>query len=110
MNYMHDTRLEKGVPFDQVYAPIFVVLAGLMVIGFIANMLVKPVADKYFMTDAELAEVRKIGHEKPLQTAAISTEGAAQYGLLVKLAWLAVLIPISYGVWSTVQKAWALFS
>ena len=110
VNYMHDTRLEKGVPFDQVYAPIFVVLAGLMVIGFIANMLVKPVADKYFMTDAELAEVRKIGHEKPLQTATTSTEGAAQYGLLVKLTWLAVLIPISYGVWSTVQKAWALFS
>jgi MFS family permease len=110
VNYMHDTRLEKQVPFDQVYAPIFVVLACLMVVGFIANMLVKPVAEKYFMSDAELAEVQKIGHEKSLQTAAIATESAAQHGLLVKLAWLAVLIPIGYGVWSTLQKAWVLFS
>jgi MFS family permease len=110
VNYMHDTRLEKQVPFDQVYAPIFVVLACLMVVGFIANMLVKPVAEKYFMSDAELAEVQKISHEKSLQTAAIATESTAQHGLLVKLAWLAVLIPIGYGVWSTLQKAWALFS
>ena len=111
VNYMHDTRLEKGVPFDQVYAPIFLVLAGLMVVGFIANMLVKPVADKYFMSDAELAEVRKVGHEKSLNNAsAAATSNDATHPVLVKLAWLAVLIPISYGIWMTVQKAWVLFS
>ena len=110
---MHDTRLEAGIPFDQIYAPIFLILAALMVVGFIANMLVKPVADQYFMSDAELADVQKIGHEKSLQNQAqvsVVTSGEQQHGLLVKLAWLAVLIPISYGVWSTVQKAWALFS
>ena len=112
VNYMHDTRLEKGIPFDQVYAPIFVVLAGLMVVGFFANMLVKPVADKYFMTDAELAEVHRISHEKSLQNEATKVQASEmpQNTLLVKLAWAAVLIPISYGVWMTVQKAWALFS
>jgi len=112
VNYMHDTRLEKGIPFDQVYAPIFVVLAGLMVVGFFANMLVKPVADKYFMTDAELAEVHRISHEKSLQneTSKVQVSETPQNTLLVKLAWAAVLIPISYGVWMTVQKAWALFS
>ncbi len=111
VNYMHDTRLEKGVPFDQVYAPIFVVLAGLMVVGFVANLLVKPVADKYFMSDAELSEVHKQAHEKSIQNgvAAVAT-GDAQHPILVKLAWAAVLIPISYGIWMTVQKAWALFS
>jgi hypothetical protein len=110
---MHDTRIEKGIPFDQVYAPIFVVLAGLMVVGFIANMLVKPVADKYFMTDAELEEVHKISHEKSTQDSsasiAINSE-TQQHPILVKLAWAAVLIPISYGVLMTIQKAWVLFS
>jgi MFS family permease len=112
VNYMHDTRLEKGIPFDQVYAPIFVVLAGLMVVGFVANMLVKPVADKYFMSDAELVEVHRISHEKSLENVsnAVASGSSAQHPLLVKLAWAAVLIPISYGVWMTVQKAWALFS
>ncbi len=110
VNYMHDTRLEKGIPFDQVYAPIFVVLAGLMVVGFIANMLVKPVADKYFMTNAELEEVRKVSHEKSMQNEPSVAQVNNAHPILVKLSWAAVLIPISYGVWSTIQKAWVLFS
>ena len=113
VNYMHDTRLEAGVPFDKIYAPIFMVLAGMLVIGFIANLLVKPVDDKHFMTDAELAEVHKQAHEKSIQNTAASAATAsdsAQHPILVKLAWAAVLIPIGYGIWMTVQKAWALFS
>ncbi|PPD56855.1 MAG: MFS transporter [Methylotenera sp.] len=113
VNYMHDTRLEAGVPFDQIYAPIFMVLACMLVIGFIANLLVRPVADHYFMTDAELQTERQVAHEKSMQNGELkSTAGnnQQQHPLLVKLAWAAVLIPISYGVWSTVQKAWALFS
>jgi MFS family permease len=108
VNYMHDIRLEAGVPFNQIYAPIFLVLAGMLVIGFIANLLVKPVSDQYFMSDLELAEVRKIGHEKILS--AQTQNLAPQNGVLVYLAWAAVLMPISYGVWVTLQKAWALLS
>ena len=112
VNYLHDTRQEAGVPFNQIYAPIFVVLAGMLVIGFIANLLVKPVAAEHFMSDAELEAERKLSHEKSLQNVAASNvnAGDAQNLLFVKLAWLAVLIPISYGIWMTVQKAWALFS
>ncbi len=118
VNYMHDTRLEAGVPFDQIYAPIFVVLAGLLVVGFIANFMVKPVAEKYYMTDAELEAERKLAHEKSIKTndnnSASNLVGdggtqAASNPVVVIIAWAFVLIPISYGVWSTVQKAWVLF-
>jgi MFS family permease len=114
VNYMHDTRLEAKVPFDQIYPPIFVVLAGLLVVGFIANFLVKPVAEKYYMTDAELEAERKLAHEK--FAAANVENGSANVGsqsasnpMLVVFAWALVLIPISYGIWSTIQKAWGLF-
>ena len=111
VNYMHDIRLEAGVPFNQIYAPIFVVLACLLCVGFIANLLVKPVAEHMFMTDEALAEVRKIGHEKIVQNQNGSAQVATQSNpIFVRLAWLAVLIPISYGVLKTVQKAWTLFS
>ena len=112
VNYMHDTRLESGVPFDKIYAPIFVVLAGMLVVGFIANLLVKPVDDKYFMSDAELEQEHRLAHEKSMQNGAntVVTSDVAHHPILVKLAWAAVLIPISYGIWSTVEKAWALFS
>jgi hypothetical protein len=54
-----------------------------------------------------------VAHEKSLQNGVAKTaveNHQQQHPLLVKLAWAAVLIPISYGIWSTVQKAWALFS
>ena len=114
VNYMHDTRLEAKVPFDQIYAPIFVVLAGLLVVGFIANFLVKPVAEKYYMTDAELEAERKLAHEKSEAAnvgggSASNTSQSASHPMLVVLVWALVLIPISYGIWSTIQKAWGLF-
>ncbi len=34
------------------------ILAGLLVIGFVANLMVRPVAERYFMTAAQLAEMR----------------------------------------------------
>lgn len=111
VNYMHDVRLEAGVPFADVYTPVFYVLAGMLVIGFIANLLVKPVADKFIMTQAELAHEKKVAHEKSVAEFAKTTSSQAQ-GLqfITILAWLIVLIPISYGVWSTIQKAAVLFS
>ncbi|WP_081620836.1 OFA family MFS transporter [Methylophilus methylotrophus] len=110
VNYLHDVRLEAKVPYADIYAPIFMTLAGLLAIGFVANLLVKPVADKYFMTDSELAAEQNSG--KPAGTAAtISSQNYPQTpAIVVKLAWLAVLIPITYGIWMTVQKAWSLFA
>ena len=110
VNYMHDVRQEAGVPFADIYAPIFYVLAGMMVVGFIANLLVKPVADQYFMTDAELAIEKKIAHEKSI--ADLGKKIIGQTGGLQPItiaAWLLVLIPISFGIYSTVQKAAVLF-
>jgi MFS family permease len=109
VNYMHDTRLEANVPYDQIYAPIMLVLAGMMVIGFVANMLIKPLDDQYFMTDAELDAVRSAGHEK-VSAKATSTVVTDKHAVVMVLAWAAVLIPIAYGIASTAQKAWTLFS
>jgi len=114
VNYMHDTGLEAGVPFDQVYGPIFLTLAGLLVIGFIANLLVKPVAEKYYMTDAELAAEHKLAHDQSVAVSGAAGKSAEaaksdNHPLLTVMAWALVLIPISYGVWSTIQKTWVLF-
>jgi len=108
VNYMHDTRLEAGVPFDQIYAPIMLVLAVMMVVGFVANMLIKPVDEKYFMTDTELEAVRSAGHEKSTKTVGAVTADKSSFVMF--LAWSAVGIPIIYGIWSTAQKAWTFFS
>jgi hypothetical protein len=111
---MHDTRLEAGVAYDHIYAPIFLVLAGMLVVGFIANALVKPVDEKYFMTDKELAAEHKLAHDKSLviskgQADSNNEAASASHPLLTSVAWALVLIPIGYGIWSTIQKASVLF-
>ena len=109
VNYMHDVRVEAQVPYQDIYSPIFMTLAGLLGIGFTANLLVRPVADKFFMTDAELA-AEKSATAAPKASVPQAHDSAKTPPMLVKLAWLAVLIPISYGIWMTVQKAWSLFA
>ena len=115
VNYLHDARLESKVPLDQIYGSIFYVLAGMLVIGLIANFLVRPVAEKYFMSDVELARERQLAHEKSLaDTAAVASGGAisvdgASSALAVGIAWLIVGVPLAYGIWMTLQKAATLF-
>jgi hypothetical protein len=88
------------------------VLAGMMVVGFVANLLLTPVAEKYTMSDNELAAERQLAHEKAApakanKATAVAAKAGASYK--VAIAWTLVLVPIGYGVWSTVQKAWILF-
>ena len=113
VNYMHDVRLEAKAPFDQIYGPIFYVLAGMLVIGFVANLLVRPVAQQWFMTDAELEAEHKLAHDiaaknAPGEASTVTGQGGS-HGL-VTAAWLLVGIPLAYGIWNTVNKAWVLFN
>ena len=112
VNYLHDQRKEEGVPFDQIYGPIFYVLAAMLVVGFIANLLVRPVAARWHMSEQELAEERRIAHEKAAAAAVGRSGGAgsAQGGQGVAVGfWLLVGIPLAWGIWVTVTKALMLF-
>lgn len=113
VNYLHDTRKEQGVAFDQIYGPIFYVLAGMLVVGFVANLMVRPVAAKWHMSETELGAERKLAHEKAAAAAAGAQGGAASgvgggQGLVVAF-WFFVGVPLAWGVWTTVSKALALF-
>src|SRR5471030_1602973 len=63
VNYMREYQLAQGVPSAQVYDTTAYILCALLAAGFICNWLIKPVADKHFMTDAELEAERKRAHE-----------------------------------------------
>jgi hypothetical protein len=80
------------------------------VLGFICNMLVRPVAEKYFMSDAELAAERALSHDQGADGARSLEWQAAPGSLpLVLLAWAVVVVPLAWGVWVTLQKTAVLF-
>jgi len=76
---------------------------------------VRPVAAKWFMTEEELAAERKLAHEKT-QAVAAEIKGTAPASApapsnpaVVALLWLFVGIPLAWGVYVTLQKAFVLF-
>src|SRR4029077_6753123 len=72
VNYMHDSRKAEGVPPDQIYHPIFYVLAGLLVAGFICNLLIRPLASKWFMKPEEVEALQtKTARERAMHAVEI---------------------------------------
>ena len=112
VNYMRDYQLGLGIPREQVYNQTMYILVGMLVIGLLANLAIRPVADKHFMTDAELAVEKKLAHEKAAAAEVGSGPGAgaATPTALVALAWLAVGIPLAWGIYRTLLSAAKFFS
>ena len=112
VNYMRDYQLSLGIPREQVYNQTMYILVGFLVVGLIANLMIRPVAQKYFMTDAELAEERRLAHERAAATAVTGTGAstAPSSTATVALAWLAVGIPLAWGVWMTLASVSKFFN
>jgi MFS family permease len=58
VNYIREYQIERGVPPAQAYNVTMYLMAGLLVLGFFANLAVRPVPDQYFMSEDELARER----------------------------------------------------
>jgi hypothetical protein len=110
VNYLREYQLARGVAKAQVYDTTMLILAGLLVAGFVCNLLIKPVDAKWHMSDEALAAARRAAHEgAPLGAASGGVVAAGGFSPTVLAAWLAVGIPLAWGVWQTLQKAVVLF-
>src|SRR5262249_20572784 len=111
VNYLREYQLEHGVPRAQVYDITAYILCGLLAVGFLCNLMIKPVADHHFMTEEELERARQAAHDTAARANGVrsaSDDEPTPSGLVV-LVWLLVGVPIAWGVWITLEKAWVLF-
>ena len=86
------------------------VLAGMLVFGFVVNLMVRPVAARWLMTQAETAA----SQAKSANTVASGLAGDFGIGrggldAAALAAWAVVGIPILWGVWITLSNAFILF-
>ncbi|MHC9085148.1 OFA family MFS transporter [Luteimonas sp. RIT-PG2_3] len=117
IGYMREYQLGLGMPPSQVYNTTMYILAGMLVLGLICNLLVRPVNPKHFMTPEQLAHEKRLAHEKvdASGVSLISQDEMDRIGnggnpVLIALAWAAVGIPLAWGLWKTLQKALVLFT
>jgi len=110
VNYIREYQLEHGVARAQAYSVTMYILAGLLAVGFICNLLIRPVPQSKYMTAAQLAELDRTSEAGAPGALATGASAMAIPAWLVFAAWLPVLIPLAWGIWVTLQKAAVIFS
>jgi MFS family permease len=108
VSYISQAASLSGVPKTGIYDTTLYVLAVLLACGFVANLLIRPVSARTFMSPAELASARASqgGTEAASSDTAIGLGG---FSGGVALAWLCVVVPIAWGVWMTLSQVANLF-
>ena len=110
VNYIREFQIDAGVPHDQVYDFTMYILAGMLVLGLVCNAMVKPLAAKWFMGEAEVAALQARNRSTSTVPAQDSLGiGRGKLDTVAILAWLAVGVPLAWGVWITLQSAFVLF-
>ncbi|MGY4830025.1 OFA family MFS transporter [Sphaerotilaceae bacterium SBD11-9] len=111
VNYMRDYQLGLGIPREQVYNQTMYILVGMLAIGLICNLMIRPVADKWFMSEAELAEEKRLAHERAaaVEVGSGSGHSGKTSPVVLVLAWAAVGIPLAWGVYRTLLSTAKFF-
>src|SRR5580658_7698514 len=98
VNYLREFQLAAGVKPDQLYNTTMYVLCGMLVIGLICNLLVRPVNPKWYMSQEEVAKLQAA-------TASANAGPSGSYGIgrggldvRAALFWAFVGIPLAWGV------------
>jgi MFS family permease len=110
VNYIREAQIAAGVaPGPALYTSTMYILAGMLALGLIANAFVKPLSDKWFMSDEEVASLQA-------KTAAANAGPTGSFGIgkggfdgKAALVWAAVGLPLLWGVWVTLKSSFALF-
>lgn len=114
VNYMREYQLGLGIPREQVYNQTMYILVGMLVVGLICNLMVKPLNDKWFMTADELAHEKRLAHEKAAASEVVRAGDAvgsdAVSPVVVMLAWAAVGIPLAWGIYRTLLSVAKFFA
>ena len=111
VNYMREYQIGLGIPRDQVYNQTMYILVGFLVIGLICNLAVRPLAAKWFMTPEELAEEKRLAHDRAVASEVGLGTGVAERtpASIVIIAWAFVGIPLAWGVYRTLQSVSKFF-
>lgn len=112
VNYWNEAQVRAGVPRSSAYDQTMYWLGGLLIVGLVCNLALRPVAERHFRRPAAAVEPR---HEPDgaasldeSPTAATPRSSAASRmtsPMTLVVFWLIVLLPLSWGVWMTLRQA-----
>ncbi|GJD33432.1 OFA family MFS transporter [Methylobacterium aerolatum] len=105
---IREIQAAAGVQGADLYGRTMYILAGFLAAGFVCNLLVRPLAKRWFMPDAEVAALAAGEGVRPASSGSFGI-GRGGFSLGALLAWAVVGIPILWGIGITLSKALILF-
>jgi MFS family permease len=105
INGILDTQGEPGSLVADDYRPALITMVCVLAVGFVANLLIRPVAERFHESGEGRASAvpegertgKGEGHDLPAQ------------GSLLPVAWVIVGVPLLYGIYETVVVSFDLF-
>ncbi|AWB93187.1 OFA family MFS transporter [Aeromicrobium chenweiae] len=106
VNGFLDAQGEPGKLNAGDYRPALLTMVAILAVGFVANLLIRPVASRFHEDKAAAATA-----EAPVESAGDGGTDVAidKAGPLLVIAWIVVLVPLAYGIYETAVKAADLF-
>ena len=94
-----------GTLTAEAYRPALFTMVGVLAVGFVANLLITPVADKHHADRGEA----KAREEQDRDFAEAAEQHAPATGVRLVVSWGVVSLLLAYGVFETVSTALNLF-
>ncbi|MGH3362345.1 MAG: OFA family MFS transporter [Nocardioides sp.] len=106
VNGILDTRGEPGTLTAGDYRPVLITMVFVLAVGFVANLLIRPVADRFHESGSD--------HDSALPSGGAGSEDGttdtkAPPAALLPVAWTLVAVALGYGVYQTLMTAVDLF-
>ena len=99
----------EGTPGNltaDAYRPALFTMVGVLAVGFVANLLMRPVADKWHESDETVEQASRTD----THVSDTAGSGSTVPSWVLPLAWALVAVPLTYGVYKTIETAIDLFS
>lgn len=105
--HVRDYEIAQGVPKTQVYDAVLYIMVGILALGFVCNLLVRPVDPKWLMKTQGAA-----GGTSSPGTVRTSPQGIGRGGLsgAALVPWLIVAVPVAWGLYKALLSAARILS
>jgi len=116
INSFLDAQGTPGELTAAAYRPALLTMVGVLAVGFVANLLVRPVADRFHEPQRDAPATASTEDVEPAGGGGVDTKTRAEAPArtrarpaLLVAAWIIVGVPLVYGVYETLAKTVSLF-
>jgi len=109
VNRFLDAEGTPGKLTYKAYQPALLTMVGVLAVGFVANMLIRRVADRFHEPDHEERQLAEPTGAGGVATATRTDTAVRTQPALLVVSWAVVGLPLLYGVFQTFTKVASLF-